>query len=107
MAAHGFEVIRGGKAITSRRPQPKQTAPLIPTREAILDLFLDHMTIPEIAMKTRTSGATVLAVVATYMDQFQRQSVAGKLQAEPWLRARYDEIERECWSEYGLTRRAA
>jgi hypothetical protein len=104
---NGFHLHQGGRAIASRPPQPQQAAPLKPTRELILDLFLDHWTVPEIAMRTHTCGATVLAVVTTYMEQFHRQSVAGKADAAPWLRERYNEIEHECWSEYGMTRRAA
>lgn len=107
MSNHGFHLITGGKAVSSRSAQPTHNAPLIPTREAILDLYLDHWTVPEIAMKTRTSGATVQAVIATYMEQYMRQTAALMLQAGPAERVRAKEVAAEVWSEYGMTRRAA
>ena len=108
MAHNGFHLHQGGKAIASRPPQVQQTtAPLKPTREAILDLFLDHWTVPEIAMKTRTSASTVMAVTVAYMEQFHRQSIAGKLDAAPCVIERYREIEAECWQDFSTRKKAA
>jgi hypothetical protein len=107
MAHNGFHLHQGGKAIASRLPQVQQAAPLIPTRDEILDLILDHYTFQQIAVKTRTSLATVYEVNATYMQQYLRQVFSAKLDASPAVLRRMKEVEAECWSEYGITRRAA
>lgn len=87
--------------------QVQRNAPLKPTREQILDLFLDHCPIPTIAVNTGTSGAVVLAVIAAYMEQYMRQSIAGKIDAAPCVLERYKVIERECWEDFAISKVAA
>lgn len=96
------------KALQAPSSQVSATAPLKPIRETILDLILDHdLSFEEIAVKTGTSRAVVAAVNATYMNMYQRQSMAAKLDAAPCVLRRYKEIEQELWNAFAVRKKAA
>ncbi len=100
-----------GRKLLTMQPKATQPVELTPhilrTRKDILDMAENHVPYNIIAMRTRTSGTIVLAVIATYLDQFKRQAATVRLCTDPEIRRMCDDLAAECWDEFSVAKAAA